>query len=227
MTNSVPFLEEGLTLIDNLLSPENFKSLHSQMTGDNYRSVHQGGYWNKVWRLWDGDPVRGTTVLFNPPSNLNLGVPIYPTNTPMDIFIDALREATKAYPEAVGSEEVNWSEIDLCPWIYPPGSGLSLHWDTDRYIGGFTYFLHNQWGTHWGGELMVGASRPLHMEPEDFLTENGNENSEDSGVGLYIRPKPNRLVLIGPDRPHRVARVDANAGTHVRLSIAGFFLRHP
>jgi hypothetical protein len=35
------------------------------------------------------------------------------------------------------------------------------------------------------------------------------------------------LVLIGEDRPHRVTRVDQNAGAHVRASIAGFFLRAP
>jgi Rps23 Pro-64 3,4-dihydroxylase Tpa1-like proline 4-hydroxylase len=227
MTNPIPSWHEGLALIDNLLSPESFKSLHVQMTNDDYRSVHQGGRWNKVWRLWDGDPHRGSTVLFNPPRSFNWQGPVYPTSTPMDIFIDALREATKTYPEVVGSEGVDWIGVDLCPWIYPPGSALSLHWDTGPYTGGFTYFLHYQWGTHWGGELIVGSSRPLNVDAEDYITENGDENSEDNGIGLCIRPKSNRLVLIGPSRPHRVARVDSFAGTHVRLSIAGFFLRRP
>ncbi len=48
-----------------------------------------------------------------------------------------------------------------------------------------------------------------------------------SDVALAIAPSPNRLVLLGEDRPHRVARVDQNAGAHVRVSIAGFFLRAP
>jgi hypothetical protein len=40
-----------------------------------------------------------------------------------------------------------------------------------------------------------------------------------------VSPLPSRLVLIGPNRPHRIARVDPNAGARVRSSIAGFFLQ--
>ena len=46
-----------------------------------------------------------------------------------------------------------------------------------------------------------------------------------SGVGEYIIAKPYRLVITKRGTPHRVARVDAAAGEHVRWSIAGFFLR--
>lgn len=227
MINPIAFQEEGLTLIDNILSPENFKKLRLMVTNDVYHPVHSD-QWHKVWRLWDGNPMRGTTVLYNPRGVFHFHGPVYPTNTSMDLFIEALREAVKMVPEVIGREETNWVGIEISPWIYPPGSALSLHWDARRYTGGFTYFLHAQWGTHWGGELIVESPRVApDVDAELYIAENGDEDKEDKGIGLAITPKPNRLALIGPDRPHRIARVDANAGSHVRLSIAGFFLPQP
>lgn len=210
---------DGLAVTDDVLSPDKFAALRKMIAGDEYRPVHANS-WNKVWRLWDGNPHRGTTVLYNPQQLIHWHGPAYPTNTIMDAFIDALLAAVHAAPDVVGSD---WAAIEVCPWIYPPGSALSLHWDGRVYTGGFTYFLHPSWDTHWGGELMVLPSREYPaIDPEVFFGD-----SEDDGIGLYIPPKPNRLVLIGPNRPHRIARVDRNAGSHVRLSVAGFFLARP
>ena len=58
------------------------------------------------------------------------------------------------------------------------------------------------------------------------MSDEGRED-DDPGIATSVVPKPNRLVLIGANRPHRVSRVDQNAGAHLRASIAGFFLRAP
>ena len=63
-----------------------------------------------------------------------------------------------------------------------------------------------------------------------WLADDGEDDGsegDDPGIAISIVPKPNRLVLLGPNRPHRIHRVDTNAGTHARASIAGFFLRPP
>jgi len=45
------------------------------------------------------------------------------------------------------------------------------------------------------------------------------------GIGSYILPKPNRLVVIKGGTPHAIAKVRASAGRHVRASVGGFFKR--
>src|SRR5262249_24945314 len=105
------------------------------------------------------------------------------------------------------------------------------HCDGRRYSGSFTFFVHYKWSVHWGGELLVSqdfkaniASESSEKGGESWLAEEA-DGDMDAGVSTCIIPIPNRLVLIGPDCPHRVARVDQNAGARVRASIAGFFLR--
>jgi Rps23 Pro-64 3,4-dihydroxylase Tpa1-like proline 4-hydroxylase len=64
-------------------------------------------------------------------------------------------------------------------------------------------------------------------QDQPWMSDDGPEEAMIADIAVAISPSPNRLVLIGEDRPHRVTRVDQNAGAHVRASIAGFFLRAP
>ena len=43
------------------------------------------------------------------------------------------------------------------------------------------------------------------------------------GMGQYISPKPNRLVVIAGGNPHMINKVSPSAGDHGRCTIAGFF----
>jgi hypothetical protein len=45
------------------------------------------------------------------------------------------------------------------------------------------------------------------------------------GVGTWIMPKTNRLVLMAPGVYHSINRVDDDAGDHVRCSVVGFYKR--
>lgn len=221
------FQENGLALIDNLLNPEDMKAIRLRIGQVPYYSVHED-QWHKVWRLWDGNPHRGSLTYFDPGNVFNWKGALYPTNTPMDVLINALREVSSVLPGIVGREGIDWFGISLCPWIYPVGSALSEHWDSERYTGAFAYYVHERWGRHWGGDLVVSIARPetpLNVEIESWLAEDGDEGNGE--IGINVPSRPNRLALIGSSRPHRVTRVDENAGTHVRLSIAGFFLPRP
>ena len=40
---------------------------------------------------------------------------------------------------------------------------------------------------------------------------------------MTLFAKPNRIVFLSPDAQHMLMRVDVNAGTSSRLSVAGFF----
>lgn len=44
------------------------------------------------------------------------------------------------------------------------------------------------------------------------------------GIGYYIVPKPNRLVIFKNNILHCIKKVENAAGNHVRASITGFFM---
>lgn len=226
--------QEGLLVADGLLGVGALNALRNQVAHSEYRSVH-GQKWDRVWRLWDGQAQRGPSVHYDPEGCFEHKGPIHPTGTAIDALIDAVRMQAALHQEVAGVEGIDWAGIYLCPWIYPVGSALSLHHDAARYSGSFTFFLHSRWRLHWGGELIVYppadpsrlGSSPIFGHDPPWMSDDGPDETMIPDIAVAITPVPNRLVLLGEDRPHRVARVDANAGAHVRASIAGFFLRRP
>ncbi len=68
--------------------------------------------------------------------------------------------------------------------------------------------------------------RPTTVHIPAFL-DNEQENARLGRIGLgrYIAPRPNRLVVIVGGTPHMINRVSPAAGDHVRCSISGFFHR--
>lgn len=221
--------EPGLVVIDDVLPPSGFQGIGREIAGGDYRSVH-AQRWDKAWRLWDGAPMRGESVTFDPGRAFASKGPSYPTATSVDLLIDAVRAMAAEHHDVAGREGADWIALFLAPWLYPPGSALSQHRDEGPYAGSFTYFAHARWQRHWGGELLVAAPTP-GPAPRDidptWLSLDGEADDDATGIATAILPRPNRLVLLGPDRPHRIARVDATAGGNVRSSIAGFFLRPP
>jgi Rps23 Pro-64 3,4-dihydroxylase Tpa1-like proline 4-hydroxylase len=214
-----------VVVFDHAMEPTVFGAIGHELAHGRYDSVHAQG-WDKAWRLTDGTPMRGGGVYYDPTHAFDRPGARYPTSSVVDTFIDELRRLSAEHPEVVGREGVDWVAIFLSPWLYPVGSALSLHRDGGAYSGAFTYFAHPRWGVHWGGELLV-------LDDDHSSTSNAPQGvtgwMEDDEVGSALAtcvfPQPNRLVFVGPDRPHMVRRVDPNAGDHVRTSLAGFFLR--
>ncbi len=234
--SSIALRQDGLIIVDSLLGTSAFATLRDQVAMTDYRGVHEQR-WDRVWRLWDGHPQRGPSVYYDPDRRFEKKGAVYPTGKPIDQLIDAVRTLSALHPEIAGNECIDWVALYLCPWLYPVGSALSLHQDSAKYSGSFTYFVHSRWQLHWGGELMVyppadparaSTSLPTASHDQPWMSDDGTgEESLIGDIAVAISPSPNRLVLIGEDRPHRVTRVDQNAGAHVRASIAGFFLRAP
>ncbi len=232
--SSIILHQAGLLVADGLLGANAFACLRDHVAQSDYRCVH-GQKWDRVWRLWDGNPQRGQSMYYDPDGRFGGKDPAYPTGTAVDRLFDAVRTLSALHPEIAGAECIDWAGIYLCPWLYPVGSALSLHQDAAKYTGSFTFFVHSRWRLHWGGELFVypsadparpGSSLALGND-HPWISDDGPDDAMISDVAVAISPHPNRLVLLGEDRPHRVARVDQNAGAHVRASIAGFFLRAP
>lgn len=134
------------------------------------------------------------------------------------VGLSCVAEYIESFPNITG-RHVNFNY-----YSYGSGDCLSTHDDTDdsytysqgripptRRLALATYF-HDDWQPDWGGELI------LYKETADF---NGKKNLE---VRQCIAPSPGSLVIFTVPQFHRVCRVDALAGNHKRLSIAGWFM---
>ena len=229
------FASDQVIVIDNFLDKETLEKVHGYSASAQYHVVHERG-WRKVWRPHDGYPLQGETVLCLQNPTVHPDDPkctVYPNGTNIDLFIDRLSTILPQVENITGVRGEHWDDYTCAPWVYPTGTGLSLHQDGLALSGAYTYFVHKQWNLHWGGYLLVlDASTPKVATPSDIPMLWLDDNSEntrvwDPGLALCILPKPNRLVFISPDTQHLISRVDAAAGHHSRLSLAGFFLRRP
>jgi hypothetical protein len=220
---------EQARIYDDFLSRDDFDALLPHLTGDSYAIVHREE-WRKPWRLGDGLPLYGTTTYYrrNPALYEVREEPRYPTQTPIDKFIDGINAVAAEAADIVGE---TWSGITVSPWVYPLGSALSLHRDNAPYAGSYTFFIHREWNFHWGGQLLILDSRTGAEDDPDLspLSPHWLSDADERRVGMEpglatcVLAKPNRLVLVAPRAYQMVTRVDVNAGNHPRVTLAGFF----
>lgn len=134
------------------------------------------------------------------------------------VGLPCVAEYVESFPNITGRH------INFNYYSYGVGDCLSTHDDTDdaytyaqgkipptRRLALATYF-HEEWQPDWGGELI------LYKETR---SQNGKKRLE---VSQCISPSPGSLVIFTVPQFHRVCRVDALAGNHNRLSIAGWFM---
>ncbi|MEW9891469.1 MAG: 2OG-Fe(II) oxygenase [Candidatus Symbiodolus clandestinus] len=233
---------EGYLIFDDFLSNNELFALQLYMQFENYCLVHSHG-WSKSWRMIDGEPLvsisyrysclTGKTTVDN--SIITAGIDIL--SQKINTIILHLRDFLKE----------QWNAFSLTTFLYPAGSGLGWHEDDAEYKGAYIFYAHPEWKPSWGGELFLidtpvnssaGLSENTYNASEEVLRMSGitggavgpefgwtirERNINDSGVGVFIYPKPNRLVVIKPNYSHCIKKVEANAGDNLRCSVAGFF----
>jgi hypothetical protein len=220
----------NVVVYDDVLSPGDFAALFAHLNSLEYQSVHARS-WRKVWRLHDGDPLTSKAVwLYPEPPDDKTDEPKYPTGTPIDPLVAWIAARAPEVEHLIGRGGADWRRLSAAPWVYPPGSGLSLHQDGVLYTGAFTFFAHREWRIHWGGQLLVldpvtapGGSPPSALMPPFLGDDQESERALSPGLALAVFAKPNRIVFLGPTAQHLMTRVDPNAGQHPRVSVAGFF----
>lgn len=132
--------------------------------------------------------------------------------------LPCIRDYIESFPNIIGRH------VGFSYYSYSAGDCLLTHDDTDqgrlvegrlalqRRIAVVNYF-HDEWQPDWGGELII-------YEPRTDRAA-GSVNLVPTHC---IEPSPGSLVIFTVPRFHRVCRVDATAGQHRRLSIAGWFM---
>lgn len=233
-------------VFDDVLEPRERDDVWSYLQREEFEPVH-ADRWKKVWRLSDGVPYRGPTVLAAA-GGLTAAVAAtegqmaglagqraeasvpgmrgYPTGTGIDRVIALILNRADDFAPVVGQKGAAWDRTTATASLYPQQTGLSWHMDGGRYAGAYIYYAHRVWNAQWGGELLLADLPPGRRLVRDHL-DNALESELilDRGVGRYIMPKPNRLVVLRGGVLHQLRKVDPAAGDHVRCTIGGFFLR--
>jgi hypothetical protein len=222
-------------VFDDFLPEEIYQRVNQFALKTDYRHINTNGRMSRAWHIHDGFPLRSLLDLFYFPNEETApeADSVYPTGTEWDLFTDHLLAIEPAVEHMVDG----WHNLSVTGWIYPPGTGLTMHTDGGAYTGAFVYYLNPTWRTHWGGILVLAdeaANRAVHdyrnthdqQEFYDLKWLNANHVDElmmDHGFGECIFPKKNRIVFVDRHAYHMVTRVNEAAGDNVRMSLAGFF----
>ncbi|MDX2112353.1 MAG: GlcNAc-transferase family protein [Alphaproteobacteria bacterium] len=236
-------LESDQAIIyDDFLPEDLYQRLYDFAVKTDYQYINTSGKVSRAWHVHDGFPLRSLMNLFYYPPGTQQpkGDFVYPTQTDMDQFIDHLLAMQPHIEHFVGAMGKDWSHVTATNWIYPHGTGLSLHDDgSGVYSGAYAYFLNPTWKLHWGGlNLMMGQEgsqlvqehRSRHNQTDFYNRKWLNANNIDEllmehGLAQCIFPKKNRIVFIAPSAYHMVTRVNEQCGDNLRMSIAGFYNR--
>lgn len=204
-------------IYDDVLPKEEFQQLWGYVQEEHYAQPQSQGNWLKVWRIGDCSPM-GSRSYYKSEA---------PFNLPLDNVAKKIEQAGADNPELIKPFE----DVVYRNYLYPRGCKLSWHDDSTVYCGAATYYTHPKWGSTWGGELMVAEVPPLASAyPKGVNKPHMDHQWEDDyinifGMGQYVVPKPNRLVIMAPGVYHAINRVDADAGDHPRCSVVGFYLK--
>jgi hypothetical protein len=161
------------------------------------------------------------------PADADLPYLLYPTHGPIDGLLDQIAAVARHVPRLVGRERTDWVALSGKTLLYPANTGLQWHDDAGFYRAAFAFYYHPEWNALWGGELLVAApdKQIPSWTPRHLFSNRANSAALlRQGIGRYVMPVPNRLVLIGPGVHHMIARVTTSAGDHLRASVAGFFV---
>ncbi len=132
---------------------------------------------------------------------------LYPSGTPMDIALRAIRRRALASP--LGEQvEANSCGILASVLKYPSNTGLVWHLDAKYYTAGFAFYIHERWEKDGGGILMLRDTRRSRSWP------------------VCVDPLPNRMVMIPAWMEHSVSLVSSRKTATPRLAISGFFVRN-
>jgi len=229
-------------VFDNFLPEQVYERIQAFCLKTDYEHINTKGVISRAWHLHDGFPLRSTLNEFFHAggSEKPEGSSVYPTNTDMDAFVESLVRIQPQVEQIVGKQDADWASVSATAWIYPPGTGLSMHDDgSGVYSGAYVYFLNPEWRLHWGGLLLLveGEGNRLVYEHRkqgdeiDFYRRKWlHANAMDQllmehGFARCIFPKRNRIVFLANNAYHMVTRVNGAAGDNLRMSIAGFFHR--
>lgn len=233
------FKNDQFAVFDDFLLPQEFMVVWNYFQSVDFEFI-QSKKWVKVNRLLDGNPLFGP-VLYSERHRSNIHGTVFPSGEGLDIVCSKIQSQAYLFESLIGKKDEDWKYFFARSYLYPAGSGLSWHDDYGNNMGAYVLYVHPSWNSQWGGELFIADPSTRNMKRtkvpvtlESAETKfvgpylNNSDESEKlmaNGIGHYIQPKPNRLIIISAGVQHMVKKVEISAGDNCRCSIAGFFIK--
>lgn len=213
---------------DDFLNPEEHRKIFEYIKEADLEFVHTDKK-IKAFKVSDGNPLWGSPILSHFYEKNTL-YPVYPVGDDRDILFREVIQMAEENPQIVGRRGKDWAYFFGRPYVYPINCGLGWHTD-GKYgaPGAFVYYAHPEWQPSWGGELLISSpdTKPHPGMGETFQSNwtntHHNDLIMDYGIGHYVLPKPNRLVLMSGGFFHTIKKVDPAAGDNLRMTLQGFF----
>lgn len=244
------FRNDQLMVIDDFLPDDDFQQMWRWFHVAPFFANDVRGLFG-AWRLDDGRVMRGPDVYFGEIAaqiaESDPGAFAHPTGTAIDLLLEHFAGLGDTIAPLVGLQGRDWRTLAAAPRLYERGSSLYWHRDTPSVVtGSCTYYAHPEWNVQWGGELFVAhpsgldipeRNGPSMIAPKEVMGRglvqlSGHlDNSEvnaalmEAGMGYYVMPKPNRLVVMRTGNPHMISKIHPAAGDHVRASVTLFLIR--
>jgi Rps23 Pro-64 3,4-dihydroxylase Tpa1-like proline 4-hydroxylase len=214
-------------VVDDFLPQESWDRLLNQVQCDEWTQSQTD---DKYWHITDGANYKASKRFLRDA----------PFNDNYDIWADAIKTFADTCEEA--QEYIaGYTDIAMRCHGYPVGS--KNPWHTDMGGVTYSYYLHKHWQINWDSMLLVLPKDSVEYKQimrklpgtrqQDTYRSTGTlemfEQAEkqkgliEHGMGYFVAPKPNRLVLINKNVVHGITRVDKDAGENVRLTMTGFF----
>lgn len=216
-----------LLVVDDFLSQEDWDKVHNQVQCDEWTQSQTD---DKYWHITDGANYKARKRFTKDA----------PFDDNYDPWVDAIKKFADTCEQA--QEFVKgYKDIAIRCHGYPVGSKNPWHIDMGTVT--YSYYLHKQWQINWDSTLLVLPRGSVEYKQmmrklpgtkqhdtykfsgtlEMFEQAEKQKNLIEYGLGTFVSPKPNRLVLIGKNVVHGITRVDSDAGENIRLSLTGFF----
>lgn len=220
---------DGWLVIDNFLSEQAHRVIWQSFRSMNFLYIHADGLL-KIFSFDDGQCLR-SEISSRYEKALDHESGRSRITLDEDDVLTPLASAVLTDPDiARFLHDIDpWALLRMTHYIYPPGSGAGWHSDVGQRAA-FIYYAHPEWSAAWGGELMI--ANPSSGKPDDeeicrkgfdyFRGDRPGARSLDPGIGTYLQPVPNRVVLIRGGAFHAVKKVEKAAGLGFRASISGF-----
>jgi len=235
-TPSVTVQESYFIVIDDVLPDLERDSLWNYFQLQPFQRVDALGMQGQ-WPLEDSGVLRGPTVGWEQAWDAQ-----YPTKSPIDDVMRAVVEAAPAFAATIGERGRDWTVFNACATLTAAGQGRLWHRDGDDDRGSWVYYAHPEWNIEWGGELFIAPDTELPAELGVYLHrlrpmddrptvpwKSHLDNADASrmlmerGMGSFVLPKPNRLVVVKGSAPRSLAKVRLSAGRHVHATLGGVF----
>jgi hypothetical protein len=181
--------------------------------------------WNSFYRLMDGDALANSKCDLRKPSLRDDAADNSQAPSMLRAFGEKLSRLMTGQRPPISVD--TWDGFSLSAWVYQPGAGLEWHSDTGR-IAAYIYYVHPEWRSSWGGELLIAADRAPSSgaqvaEPSRCGDSKEAKESVCETGGVFVYPRPNRLVILRGGIPHCIKKVEGATGKVFRASMSGFF----